>query len=356
MKYCVLCLFLYKNLTVKIMDQKINILDIANESGFSITTISRVMNGQARKYRISKATENKILSIASELNYRPNEFARNLRMGHGKTIALIIPSLRNPFFAEIASVVNQEVKKYDFITIIGDSNDSIETEKNELAQFNIKNIDGLIIVPCGNDAENIIDLNKEGLPMVCIDRYFENLDISYVSSDNFDGAYTATKYLIQQGHHYIACIQGIPSLTPNIQRVNGFMKALSDYNIETHILSGNDYSEQNGYIETKLLLQQRDRPSAIFALGNTIAMGCLKALKEENIKIPNDISLITFDENPYLNYITPPLTCISQPINEICKMAVKILFSKILDKEETITQVLLRTSLNLKESVRNLLL
>jgi LacI family transcriptional regulator len=336
------------------MNQRAKITDIAYKSGFSITTVSRVMNGQAKKYRISTATQEKIQAIANELNYKPNEFARNLRMGNNKTIALIIPSLKNPFFSEIASIVNQEVKKYDYITLIGDSNDSIETEVREVSQFSGKNIDGLIIIPCGNKYEHIEQTIKEGIPVVCIDRYFEELDTSFVSSDNFEGAYSATEYLIQQGHKFIACIQGVTHSTPNKQRVAGFIKALSDHNINNYKVTGDDFSEQNGYIETKLLLQQKNRPSAIFAFSNTIAMGCLKAFKEENIKIPEDISLITFDENPYLSYIKPSITCISQPIEDICKIAVKILFSNILDNDNSIKHVLLKTNLNIKESVKNI--
>lgn len=337
------------------MDQKTNITDIANKSGFSITTVSRVMNGQAKKYRISDATQQKIQTIANELNYKPNEFARNLRMGQSKTIALIIPSLKNPFFAEMASIVNQEVRKYDYITLIGDSNDNIDTEIREVSQFSSKNVDGLIIIPCGQNSEHIEQILKEGIPVVCVDRYFEELDVSFVSSDNFEGAYSATEYLIQQGHEFIACIQGTSYSTPNKQRVDGFLKALSNHNINNYKVTGDDFSERNGYIETKLLLQQKNRPSAIFAFSNTIAMGCLKAFKEENIKLPTDISLITFDDNPYLNYIDPPLTCISQPIDDICKIAVKILFSNIQDKENSTNRVLLKTTLKIKDSVKNLL-
>lgn len=337
------------------MDQKVNITDIASKSGFSITTVSRVMNGQAKQYRISNATQKKIETIARDLNYRPNEFARNLRMGKSKTIALIIPSLKNPFFAEMASIINQEVRKYDYITLIGDSNDSIDTEIREVSLFSAKNVDGLIIVPCSQDSEHIEQTLKEGIPVVCVDRYFEESNISFVSSDNFDGAYSATEFLVRQGHEFIACIQGAPLSTPNKQRVDGFLKALSDLNISNYKVTGDDFSERNGYIETKLLLQHKNRPSAIFALGNTIAMGCMKAFKEENVKLPNDISLITFDDNPYLNYIDPPLTCISQPIDDMSKIAVRILFSNILNKEDSTNQILLKTSLKIKDSVKNLL-
>ena len=221
-----------------------------------------------------------------------------------------------------------------------------------MLQFVSKNIDGLIIAPCGEESEHLIKAQNEGLPLICIDRYFEDCNLSFVSSDNYEGAYSATKYLIQQGHENIACIQGVRHSVPNKQRVKGFLDALSEEGIQTYSVSGDDFSEQNGYIESKLLLQKKNKPTAIFALSNTIAMGCLKAFKEENVKLPDDISLIAFDENPYINYIDPPLTCISQPLEDICKIAVKMLFSKIMDKEDTTKRILLKTTLKIKESVK----
>ncbi|MDD2511966.1 MAG: LacI family DNA-binding transcriptional regulator [Proteiniphilum sp.] len=336
------------------MLHKSNIVDIAEKSGFSITTVSRVLNGKADKFRISKETQQKVKAMAEELNYVPNEFARNLRTGRSKTIALIVPSLKNPFFAEIASVVNTEVRKYNYITLIGDSDDNIEDEKAEVLHLSSRNLDGMIIVPCGDEWEHLVKLQEKGLPLICIDRYFEGLDLSFVSSDNYEGAYSASKYLIEHGHTSIACIQGVRHSTPNKQRVKGFVDAMVGSGITSYTVTGDAFSEQNGYLETKLLLQQKIRPTAIFAFSNTIAMGCIKALKEERIRIPEDISLMAFDENPYLNYLEPPLTCISQPVEDICKIAVKILFSNILERDTSPKYVQLKTQLKVKASVKNL--
>jgi LacI family transcriptional regulator len=335
------------------MQHKPNIVDIAEITGFSITTVSRVLNGKGEKYRISKATREKIKSVAEELKYVPNEFARNLRIGKSKTIALIVPSLKNPFFAEIASVVNNEVRKYGYITLIGDSDDQVENEKNELSHLTSRSLDGMIVVPCGEEWDHLVKVQENGLPLICIDRYFEDTSLSYVSSDNYDGAYSATKYLIEQGHTDIACIQGVRYSMPNIQRVKGFADAMKNAGIDAYTVTGDAFTEQNGYLETKLLLSRGKRPSAIFAFSNMIAMGCLKALKEENVRIPEAISLITFDDNPYMNYIDPPLTCISQPVEDICKIAVKILFSHILDDDKKPKHVLLKCMLKVKESVKN---
>lgn len=337
------------------IQHRTNIIDIAKKTGFSITTVSRVLNEKADKYRISKKTQEEVKAAAFELNYIPNEFARNLRTGRSKTIALIVPSLKNPFFAEMASVINIEARNYGYITLIGDSDDDINIEKEEIIQLTSRNIDGMIIVPCGEGWQHLLKKQTEGFPLICIDRYFEDMDLSFVSSNNYDGAYSASKYLIEHGHTSIACIQGVRHSTPNIQRVKGFEDAMSNFGITSYTVTGDAFSEQNGYLETKLLLQQIERPTAIFTFSNTIAMGCLKALKEEKIKIPNDISLITFDDNPYLNFIEPPLTCIAQPIGDICKIAVKILFSNIQEDDKTIKRVLLNTKLEVKESVRNIL-
>ncbi len=336
------------------MQHKSGIVDIAKKSGFSITTVSRVLNGQADQYRISKKTQEIIKSNAVELNYVANEFARNLRKGTSKTIALVIPSLKNPYFAEIASIVNTEIRKHGYITIISDSEDNLMNEKEEITYITSRNVDGVIIVPSGDEWEHLSRLKEGGLPVICIDRYFEGVDLSFVSSDNYGGALTATRYLIEQGHTSIACIQGVKHSTPNVQRVKGFIDAMVETAGSSYTITGDDFSEQNGYMETKLLLQQKNRPSAIFALSNTIAMGCIKALREDLMRIPEDVSLITFDENPYLNYIEPPLSCISQPVEDICKIAVKILFSAIMDREMTSKHILLKTQLKIKASVRKM--
>ena len=334
--------------------QKVSITDIANKTGLSITTVSRVLSGKAQKYRIGKKSQQKIKDVAEELNYIPNHFAANLKSGRSRTVAIIVPSLTNPFFAGIASEINAEVRRFDYITIIGDSDESFEIEKLELQQMVSRNIEGLIIVPCGNHWEHIKKLHDQGLPVVCIDRYFEELDIPYVSTDNYEGAYIATKYLIENGHSVITCIQGIQQSTPNRLRVKGFKDALEEEGIISYIVVGDDFSVQNGYLETKLLLQQKQIPTAIFALSNTIALGCVKALKEKNIRIPEDISLITFDEHPYLDYLETPITCIAQPVSDISKLAIKFLFSRINNNEDNINQVLLKPEMKLKKSVRRI--
>jgi LacI family transcriptional regulator len=334
--------------------QKTTINDIADFTGLSITTVSRVLSGKAEEYRIGKKSQQLVREAAKRLNYVPNHYAANLRSGKSGTVALIIPSLSNPFFAGIASEVNAELRKYNYITIISDSDENPETERMELIQMAARNIEGLIIAPCGNHWEPIKELQDQGIPVVCIDRYYEDQDIPFISTNNYEGALKATKYLLENGHTDIICIQGLQSSTPNRLRAKGYTDAIMQAGLENITIVGDDFTFQNGYLETKLLLQQKKWPTAILTFSNTIAMGCMKALKEENIHIPNDISLITFDDHPYLDYLSSPLSCIEQPVSDISKIAVKFLVSKIRNFEVKTTQVLLKPTLKLRESIRKI--
>jgi LacI family transcriptional regulator len=335
-------------------NRKVTIHDIAAKTGLSISTVSRVLNGKAEQYRIGKKSQIEILNASHELNYIPNQFAANLRTGKSNTIGLIVPSLNNPFFANLASTINAEVRSYGYITMISDSDENPEIEEMELQQVSARNIEGLIIAPCGDRWKLIKQLHDQGLPVVCIDRYFEELDIPYVSTDNYDGAYHATQYLIENGHSRITCIQGVQQSTPNRLRAKGFKDAMEKAGISTYRIVGNDFTLQTGYLETMLLLQQKEKPTALFAFSNTIAMGCMKALKEMNVRIPEDISLLTFDDHPYLDFLATPLSCIAQPVSDISKMAIRILFSRLNNNEVKINQVLLRPEMKFKRSIRRI--
>lgn len=335
--------------------QKTSITDIAEMTGLSITTVSRVLSGKAEQYRIGKKSQQKIKAAAEKLNYVPNHFAANLRTGKSETIALIVPSLNNPFFAGIASYINAEVRKLGYITIIADSAEDPEIERIAIQQLQARNIEGLIIAPCGIDSDHIKQLHDKGLPVICIDRYFEDLDIPYVSTDNYHGAFSATSHLIGNGHKNIVCIQGVKTSTPNKFRVKGFKEAMEKANLNTYDVVGDDFTVQNGYLETKLILQKKTQPTAIFALSNTIAMGAIKAIKEEGLRIPEDISIITFDDHPYLDFLSTPLTCVAQPVDDISKIAIKFLLTKLKNEDEIKTnQVLLKPTIKFKDSVQRI--
>ena len=327
------------------------IQDIADQLGISTTTISRVLNGKAEQYRISKPTQKKVKDLAEKLNYVPNQFAANLRLGKSNTIGLIVPTIRNPFFGTMASELNKELRKMEYMAIFNESDEDEHVETEALKKLVSRRIAGLLIAPSGANFKEIKMYHDRGLPIICFDRYFEDLDIPYVATDNFLGGYEATRYLIANGHRNIACIQGNRSSIPNGKRVEGYFKALKEANIDTFYVEGDAFDEQNGYLETKLLLQSKTKISAIFTLSNTIVIGCLRALKEEGIKVPQDISLITFDDSPFLELLSTPISCVAQPLQEISRIAIKFLQAKLKNKEIQNPQILLKPRLIHRESV-----
>lgn len=336
------------------ISKRANIKDVARESNFSISTISRVLNGKANEFRIAKSSQEIILETAKRLNYSPNYSAASLKSGRNKTIALSIPSLNNPFFAYLASDINACLRKEGYFTILGETNENLHEEEGILKSLFERNIEGLILVPSEDKHDHIIKLVDNGLPIVCVDRYYEGINLPYVSTNNYKGACMATEYLIESGHRDILCIQGVVNAVPNRERVRGFKDIMSKFGLNDKSISGNSYSVQNGYLETKLALQSPNRPTAIFSMSNTIALGCLRALGEENLKIPNDISLITFDDHPFLDFLESPLSCVVQPHADIASLAVKILFS-IMNQERIETyQIQLDPTLRIRNSVKRL--
>lgn len=303
---------------------------IAERTGVSITTVSRVLSGNAEKYRISKSTVDRIMADAASCDYRPSLIAQSLRTNRTSTIGLLLPSLSNPFFADMASVIIREVNSKGYTTMVMDT---MEDEKifNESASLLLsRRVDGIIAVPCGSNPALMESINRDYLPVVLIDRHYEGSNLSYVATNNYQGGADGTNHMISAGHKRIACIQGVKDSTPNAERVQGYMDSMKEAGLEEHAeVVGNEFSIQNGYLETKLLLCRKERPTAVFALSNTIALGALKAIREARLRIPEDIALLAFDDYTYMEFLEPPVTRISQPVQDMAKLATKLLFDRI---------------------------
>ena len=302
---------------------------MAERLGCSATTISRVLSGKAEKYRISEATVKAVLREARRCNYTPSATAQILRTKKSNTIGLLLPSVSNPYFADMASVIISELSDSNFTTIVVDTMES-EQKLHESARSLIsRQVDGLIAVPCGENGEEMEMLSGH-TPLVLIDRYYENTSLPFVTTNNYQGGLDATKHLLSRGHSRVTCIQGVQSSMPNKERVRGYCRAMEEAGLAENInIVGNEFSVQNGYLEAKLLMSREIRPTAIFTLSNTIMLGALKAIREAGLSIPQDVALISFDNNLYMDYMTPSITRISQPVEDMSKLAVKILLDKL---------------------------
>ncbi len=336
---------------------RITLKTIAELVGCSESTVSRVLNGKAATYRISDRTAHEIQRIAKEKNFSPNNIARSLRTQRTLTLGLVIPDISNPFFSSIARHIEREARKLGYSIMLVDTEEETELEEHSVTLLHQRNIDGLIISPVGQSVAHLEALFEQHIPIVIIDRFFPNSKIPYVASDNYAGAKEAVSFLISHGHRRIACIQGLPYTSPNNDRIRGFLDAFQEHNLKADmdLIVGDSFGEENGYLEMKLLLKRTEPPTAVFALSNLISLGVLRAVREEGLHIPSDLSLIAFDEQPYLNYLSPPLATVAQQNAEIGRLAIKMLFQQIQSRSKMVSQgVVLPTVLIKRNSVKSL--
>lgn len=341
--------------------ENITIKTISENTNLSLTTVSRVLNGVAEKYRISPATAAKVLEEAKRLGYVPNQAAINLRLKKSFSIGLVIPSLANPFFSTIASIVNRALYTKGYSVLVTDCDEEEQTEVDAIKHLIARNIDGMIIIPSGKGKKHFEQLSKKNIPVIFIDRYYSDLSIPYVATDHYEGALNMIDLLVRHGHQRIACIQGSQHAMSNLERVNGYFAAVKKYELAYSYVGGNGFTAEEGYMETKLLLQKKERPTAIFALSDTILLGVLKALNEEGYRVPDDMSVVSFDNSVYLDYLSCPISSISQPISEIAQIAIRLILEKIKtnavpDKNRTdVEQILITPTIIQRESIKDIL-
>lgn len=325
---------------------------ISERTGFSVSTVSRALSGQAQKYRISDKAVEIITREARRSNYTPSLLAKSLRTSKTQTIGLLVPAIDNPYFANMASVIISEAKRYGYTIILVDTMENEADEREGLMSLLSRKVDGIMLAPSGSDPAYIEHINDTQTPIVLIDRFFASTTLPYITTNNYQGARDATQYLIDNGHRDIICIQGVPHSMPVKDRARGYLDTLKSNGLGDNArIVGNSFSINNGYLETKLALNLPSRPTAIFAMSNTILLGSMRAINESDMQIPRDISIVSFDDNTYLDFMNPAITRVSQPINEIGSLAVKILINSLEDGQRSNASIQLSPRLIVCNSV-----
>ena len=333
---------------------KINLAAISERTGYSVSTVSRVLSGKAEKYRISKAAVKRVTAEAARCNYRPNLLAQSLRTRQSQTVGLVVPGIDNPFFATLSSVIMAQLSQRGYHTLLADSRESAEEERMALQMFQDRNVEGIISVPVASSPELHEDIGRE-IPLVLIDRYFEKTSLSYVCTDNYAGAYMAAKYLADEGYRRILAIQGVPASMPNRERVRGFLAALEGRDVYCSV-RGDAFSVENGQREA--LAAFSGNPSAydaIFAFSATILLGAISALRKLGLAEGRDVGVISYDNNGFLDFMNPPVTRVEQPLKEVGEVAVGALFNlmearRCGDDAPAPVQQLIRPTLVVRES------
>jgi DNA-binding LacI/PurR family transcriptional regulator len=303
----------------------VTIKDVARESGVNISTVSRALNDG---YGIHPETREHILAVASRLRYRPNRVARGLATGRSHSVALLISDIRNPFFAEVARGAEDAARAAGCDMVLCNSDLDADKQMQYVNSLLEKRVDGILM-------NSVASLNRRqqrqlvecGVPIVLLNRSAANNASNLfptVCADNEGGGALAARYLLKLGHTRIAHITG-PRLHGNMTgRANGFVTVLKASGLTPELLYG-EHNFGGGYALTRTLLDSRSKVTAIFAASDAMAFGAVRAIMERGLRIPEDISLIGFDNVELCSVIHPPLTTIHQPKHEIGQAAMELL-------------------------------
>lgn len=333
----------------------VTIKNIAKEAGVSVTTVSLILN--KKDVNFAKETVDKVWQVVKEKNYMPNQIAACMKTKRSKTIGVIIPDIQSPFFSEAVKYIEREVKKRNYNMLLCCSYWNVEEDLKYIRLLRTKGIDGLIIALAGDSERNgiLVDtLNDCGMPFISLDRWVEGLQCARVSIDHNMGGYIATKYLIEKGHTKIGCITGAMSSYTARRREKGYRQAMLEAGLpikEEWIYEG-DYQFQGGYDGGKALL--KTDVTAIFASNDVMAYGLYRAAEEECKRIPDDISIIGFDDLQFSSMLAVPLTSVRQSVEELAIKATECLFKEIFDEHVERIDVKLDVSIMERRSVKQL--
>lgn len=335
--------------------KKITIKDIAIEARVSISTVSFVLNNKGKQMGISSAIIKKVEEIAEKLNYKPNMIASSLRTGKTRSIGLIVEDISNQFFSHLARIIEDEAKKLGyrvFYCSTGCDDDRSVELIHSLLQVNV---DGFIITPTENLEKSIEDLLKIKKPIVLIDRYFPNQNVSHVVMDNYEGAYSATQFLIKKGHRNIAVVNNASGMIQMELREKGYADALKEvgaYNENFIIRLDYNNSEESKIADLIHFFENNKEINAVLFLTNYMGLAGLQAFRKMGQRVPEDISVISFDDHDSFRLHTPSISVIAQPIEKIAQKAVDMLMAQMTnEKPYEIEKVLQKGELVIRESV-----
>jgi len=317
---------------------KFTIKDVARAAGVSPMTASRALH---RPEQVASATRARVLRVCRRLNYQPNASARTLRTRESKHIGVLVPDLRNSFWIEVVSGVEQVFTKAGFDLLIGNSNEELGQLASGAQAMASRLVDGLLIAPTVGSTELIRSLQREGHPLVLLDRRPPGVRGQHsVVIDNEAGAFAGTRHLIEAGHERIGLLAGNINLDTGRQRLAGYRRALRSAGlrarpefIRTAETNAALVGRQVGYLGSLELLDRPHGPTAILCTSSTITVGALSALQERRVRLPDDVALVTFGDPEWAVLVNPPLTVVTQPTFDLGRQAALILLDQLRSKQ-----------------------
>lgn len=305
------------------MRTRVTIRDVAKKAGVSISTVSRVLSPQINDY-MREETRGKVLGAIKELDYRPDIRAQSLRGRGTRIIGLVMPDALNPFYQELAYVLEEVCYREKYGLLVCSSKNSITRELTYIDLLERQKVDGIIISTVGLKEIKLNNLVKRGIPIVLMDRDVPGADIPVMFTNNYLGGCQATQHLIDLGHKKIACIAGSMRTLSSINRLKGYCDTLRKNGLEVDkklIREGKLIYEDGYKLMKELARKSGDGFTAVFCLNDLVALGAMRAVQEDSKNIPSDYSIVGFDNISLSSVSNPPLTTIAQPIKEIVQGA-----------------------------------
>ena len=302
--------------------------DVAAVAGVSPTTISRYLS---RSIVLPQTTRDRIDAAITALDYRPNLLAKRLSTGRAEAIGLVTPEIDNPFFAQLAAAVEAEAEKHGYAVYMTSTHGDPLREIGAVRRMRDGHVDGLVLITSRPDDGALARLLADDDKVVLLDEDVPGIGLCRVFAQNEHGAWLATRHLIAAGHRHIGFIGGPPGLMSVQERKAGFERAMAEAGLPAapQAVLLRDYSRAFGDQAAKILLGLNPRPSAIFASSDYLAIGVLGAFQRAGLSVPQDMSLIGFDDMPFADLVNPPLTTIRQPVPEMGRLAFQVLLALI---------------------------
>ncbi len=334
-----------------------NIREVAKHAKVSIATVSRVLNGRDS---VSSETRGKVFRAVRELNYKPAFSVREKNFAMLNTIGVLIPDIRGYHYSDIVMAIEQYAYSKGFDMMLALPKWEVDIEQHVLDQYFRRKIDGVILGELFGGGGIIKRFEKSGVPIVVVDFGVDEILFDVVNVDNIAGGYLAIKYLYDNGHKKILYIPG-PEISPAaVDRERGIKRFLNKMSpkegLDVCFLEARGYNSEDGWNGVKLHLKKHGLNfTAIFAVNDWTAIGAIDALKEEGIKVPDEVSVIGFDDAPFAQYTNPRLTTVMQPRMEMGRVAAQMLIERIIEKHQRLPKnVILPTKIVERESVRKI--
>jgi LacI family fructose operon transcriptional repressor len=322
--------------------------DVASRAGVSIATVSRVVNGLPN---VRPELRRRVLRVVKRLNYQPSRAAQRLRAKRSRVIGLVISDIQNPFFTSVVRGAEDAAYERGYSLVLCDSDEDPEKERLYVDVMRAEGVAGVILATTSEALSHIRNLLAHNIPIVAIDRRIKDRRVDSVLVANAKGAFLAVEHLLSLGHRRI-CMVSMRSIPTGHERQAGYLRALRKYGVRgaRSLIRLGVPKPEGGYKLARELLDLEPRPTALFVDNNMMMLGALEAIRESGLRVPEELSVVGFDDMPWATLLHPPLTTVAQPTNELGRRAVEDLLERLDQPNKPVSHVQLMPKLIIRES------